>query len=286
MNIWIIDALSGVTILYRNSLGLEIDADLVAGFLTALNLFSEHEVSKPDMKIGIESIDMSGLKWVYTHAPEYRLIFIAADIKETNAEILRSRLIVIKKDFLSQYAKTQAEWEENWKGYIQPFIPYGDNIEIFMSQWKKAEKFQSFGILFDLMGVFQQILNLCIDVIEKHMSGGSKKRIYRNIKNFYSRFIEAIESKNDNELSKIKFTKEIGWDLLSIDLNKVDPKTIPRVFLDIVKTMKNYIFSNLGKKKALNAFSEELYPYILNNWNLLKELDLEKHLFTIFLNLT
>lgn len=286
MNIWIIDALSGVTILYRNSLGLEIDADLVAGFLTALNLFSEHEVSQPDMKIGIESIDMSGLKWVYSHAPEYRIIFIAADIKETNAEILRSRLIVIKKDFLSQYAKTQEEWEENWKGLIQPFIPYGDNIEIFMSQWKKAEKVQSFGVLFDLMGVFQQILNLCIDVIEKHMSGGSKKRIYRNIKNFYSRFIEAIESKNDNELSKIKFTKEIGWNLLSIDVNKADPKIIPRVFLDIVKTMKNYIFSELGKKKALNAFSEELYPYILNNWNLLKELDLEKHLFTIFLNLT
>ncbi len=280
MNIWIIDAQSGVTILYRNSLGLDIDEDLVSGFLSAINTFSEHE-----FHTRIESIDMSGLKWVYTHAPEYNLLFVAADIKEINAEILRSRLIVIKKDFFSQYAKTPAEWKAKWRGLTQLFTPYGDKIEIFMSHWKKAEKVQSFGILFDLMGVFQQISNLCFDVIEKHISGGSKKRIYKNIGNYYSRFIEAIESKNDNELSKIKFTNELGWDLLTIDVNKVSqPDAFLNAFLDIVKTMKNFIFSELGKGKALNAFSKELYPYIMNNWNLLKELELEKHLFSIFLD--
>ena len=282
MNIWIVDSESGVTILYKDSLGLEIDEDLVSGLLTALNLFSKHELDQS----GIESIDMSGLKWVYSHAPEFNLLFIAADKKETHAEILRARLIVIKKDFLSHYAKTSSEWKEKWKGLVKPFKSYGDQIDEFMVQWKETEKIESYGILFDSLGVFQQILNICATVIEKYISGFRTERIYRNIENFYSRFIEAIQSDKDKELSKIKFSKEHGWNILNINVSIADPQTIPRVFLDIVKMMKNFIFYELGNEKALDAFSEELYPYLLNNWNQLQQLDLEKPLFSIFLNYT
>ncbi len=282
MNIWIVDNESGVTILYKDSLGLEIDEDLVSGLLTALNLFSEHELDQS----GIESIDMSGLKWVYSHAQEYNLLFIAADKKETHAEIIRARLIVIKKDFLFHYAKTSSEWKEKWKGSVKPFKSYGDQIDEFMVQWKETEKIESYGILFDSLGVFQQILNICATVIEKYISGFRQERIYRNIENFYSRFIEAIQSDKDKELSKIKFSKEHGWNILNINVSIADPQTIPRVFLDIVKMMKNFIFYELGNEKALDAFSEELYPYLLNNWNQLQQLDLEKPLFSIFLNYT
>ncbi len=282
MNVWIVDSESGVTILYKDSLGLEIDEDLVSSLLTALNLFSKHELDQS----GIESIDMSGLKWVYSHAPEFTLLFIAADKKETHAEILRSRLIVIKKDFLSHYAKTSSEWKEKWKGLVKPFKSYGDQIDEFMVQWKETEKIESYGILFDSLGVFQQILNICATVIEKYISGFRKERIYRNIENFYSRFIEAIQSDKDKELSKIKFSKEHDWNILNINVSIADPQTIPRVFLDIVKMMKNFIFYELGNEKALDAFSEELYPYLLNNWNQLQQLNLEKPLFSIFLNYT
>jgi len=282
MNIWIVDSESGVTILYKNSLGLKIDEDLVSGLLTALNLFSEQELDQS----GIESIDMSGLKWVYNHAPEYKLLFIAADKKETHAEIIRARLMVIKKDFLSHYAKTSSEWKEKWNGSVEPFQSYGDQIDEFMVQWKETEKIGSYGILFDLLGVFQQILNICASVVEKYISGVRKERIYRNIENFYSRFMEAIQSDKDKELSKIEFSKEKGWNILNINVSIADPQTIPRVFLDIVKMMKNFIFYELGNEKALDAFSEELYPYLLNNWNQLQQLNLEKPLFSIFLNYT
>jgi len=282
MNIWIVDSESGVTILYKNSLGLKIDEDLVSGLLTALNLFSKHEFNQS----GIESIDMSGLKWVYSQAQEFNLLFIAADKKETHAEILRSRLIVIKKDFLSRYAKTSSEWKEKWKGLVKPFKSFGDQIDEFMVQWKETEKIESYGILFDSLGVFQQILNICATVIEKYISGFRKERIYRNIENFYSRFMEAIQSDIDKELSKIKFSKDHGWNILNINVSIADPQTIPRVFLDIVKMMKNFIFYELGNEKALDAFSEELYPYLLNNWNQLQQLDLERPLFGIFLDHT
>lgn len=282
MNIWIVDSESGVTILYKNSLRLEIDEDLVSGLLTALNLLSERELDQP----GIESIDMSGLKWVYNHAPEYKLLFIAADKKETHAEILRARLMVIRKDFLSHYAKTSSDWKEKWKGSVEPFQSYNDQIDEFMAQWKETEKIGSYGILFDLLGVFQQILNICASVVEKYISGVKKERIYRNIENFYSRFMEAIQSDRDKELSKIEFSKDHGWNILNINVSIADPQTIPRVFLDILKIMKNFIFYELGNEKALDAFNEELYPYLLNNWNQLQQLDLQKHLFGIFLDHT
>lgn len=281
MNIWIIDANSGVTILYHNILGMALNEDLVSGLLAALNLFSERELEQS----GIESIEMSGLRWVYEHAREHNLLFVAAEEKGIVAEILRSRLDVIKRDFITRYAPTPEAWKEKWNGSVDEYRSYRVQIEMLVEQWKQAEMIAKTAVLFDLLGVFQTILNQCIDVIERHTRGLARERIYRNLSNFYDRFIDAIDAEKDKELDKITFSRETGWNILSINALNADTITLPSVFIDIVALMKSFIVHELGHTQSLTAFSEELYPYLLNNWNLLEELNMEKPLLTVFLNI-
>ncbi len=284
MNIWIIDAISGLTVFYHNILGMEVDEDLISGLLAALNLLSEREFDQS----GIESIDMSGLRWCYAHSKEYNLLFVAAEDKRTNADTLRSRLMIIQSDFIAKYALILAEWQANKQHQsIKYFGSYKSDIDNLVAQWREAEKVASTGILFDLLGVFQQILNLIVEVIEKYLEGDEKERTYRNIENFFGIFMSALKNgvkESDKELMKITFSKESGWDLLGIDATKADIQTFPKVFLDIVNMMKKFIVFELGYARALEALSINLFPYLMNNWNLLEELNMAKLLFNIFLN--
>mgnify|MGYP006290097583 FL=1 len=92
INIWILDADSGVSLLYTAYMDFHVNEDLVSGLLTALNQFSSVELKQP-----IESIEMSGLRWVYLSDPNSGLLFIAADKKDVSADLLSARLNVIKQ---------------------------------------------------------------------------------------------------------------------------------------------------------------------------------------------
>ena len=59
MNIWILDSESGITLLYKPYMDLSLDEDLISGLLAALNQFTTYE-----LKTGIESIEMGGLRWL------------------------------------------------------------------------------------------------------------------------------------------------------------------------------------------------------------------------------
>lgn len=106
MNIWILDSDSGITLLYKAFLDMNVDEDLVSGLLTALNQFT-----KMEFKQGIDSVDMGGLKWVYLEDKETSLLFIAADSKDVNSNILKGRLNVIKQEF-SEICKRQNSMEQ------------------------------------------------------------------------------------------------------------------------------------------------------------------------------
>ena len=104
MNIWILDADSGITLLYKPYMDLPIDEDLISGLLTALNQFTTYE-----LKEGIESIEMGGLRWSYLENKESNLLFVATSEKNISSNKLKARLNVIMQTFLEQYVSKDLE---------------------------------------------------------------------------------------------------------------------------------------------------------------------------------
>jgi len=173
MNIWILDSESGITLLYKSYLSLPLDEDLVSGLLAALNQFTVYEFQE-----GIESIDMGGLRWVYLEDKELKLLFVAASEKTVSSSILKARLNIIKQTFIAEFVSDAESWKALWKGNTDHFNPFKKVIEEYYSQWLTAENITTIAEFYDILGVFQQILNLLMNLIEAHMGQNKKQRIY------------------------------------------------------------------------------------------------------------
>ncbi|MFX1601777.1 MAG: hypothetical protein ACFFB6_14375, partial [Promethearchaeota archaeon] len=85
------DAESGTKLLYKSFLKTDADEDIVSGFLTAFHHFSMVEFQE-----SLDSIEMGGLRWVYILEDKFKLLFVAADTKNTKTELILARLNVIK----------------------------------------------------------------------------------------------------------------------------------------------------------------------------------------------
>ncbi|GAG66783.1 unnamed protein product, partial [marine sediment metagenome] len=60
----------------KSFLKTDADEDIVSGFLTAFHHFSMEEFHQ-----SLESIEMGGLRWIYILEPNFKLLFVAADVK-------------------------------------------------------------------------------------------------------------------------------------------------------------------------------------------------------------
>ncbi|MEJ2251541.1 MAG: hypothetical protein P8Y70_14545 [Candidatus Lokiarchaeota archaeon] len=274
MIIWIIEIESGVLLLYKPFQELLVDEDLVSGLLAALNQFTIYE-----FKSGIESLDMGGLRWVYLEDKETNLLFIAADTKDVNAEILRARLNVIKQSFTKTYFDNK-NVKDDWDGNTEMFSPFKDVIDEYYSQWKKAEAVTTIAEFFDILGVFQQILNLFMNIVSRI----DDPRLNGKLLEVFTNFKNRPEFLNDAELNKIDFSIESGFNIITINASNTDMMKAERELINLIKmifsTLKNYV----GHKRSVTLLIEEnVFDYIINNFILIKELNLDKFLLELFL---
>ena len=276
MNIWVLDAGSGITLVYLSYRDLMVNEDLVSGLLTALNKFTVFE-----FKSGIESIEMGGLRWVYLEDKDSNLLFIAADEKEVTADILKARLNVIKQKFIKEYVDTKIFEKNKWVGNTDPFEPFKQIIDEYYRQWKKAESITTVGEFFDILGIFQQVLNIIMNTMQKVMQ---KDRILRKIANmFYSMKINP-DFQKDPELQKITFTIEDGFNIIDINPNNCDMVLVESHLIQLVKKTVQIIKNKLSREEFVHYFLEEyLFNYLLNNLSLLNKLNLDSFLFKLFL---
>jgi len=130
MNIWVLDSESGITLLYKAYMDLPIDEDLISGLLAALNQFTTYE-----LKEGIESIEMGGLRWSYLEEKDANLLFVATSEKNISSNMLKARLNIIKHSFIEQFVSdNRDEWKSLWKGNTEHFSPFKDTIDEYYSQ--------------------------------------------------------------------------------------------------------------------------------------------------------
>src|SRR6056297_2735373 len=133
-HIWIIHQKTSTNLFYRNYSEMNIDPDLLSGLLSALDNFSEVELKSQ----GISSIEMGGLRWAYSHHPELNLMLIATADKEAHAEIMKARLEVIYKEFISKYNITKHKMNTKMINVLQ-FEDFGDYLDELVVQWQQAE---------------------------------------------------------------------------------------------------------------------------------------------------
>lgn len=279
MNIWVLDAESGVTLLYKAYLDMPVNEDLVSGLLTALNQFTMVEFKQP-----IESVNMGGLKWSYINIPEENLLFIAADEKSVDSNILRSRLNVISQSFIKDYVEPNPNWRAKFDGNIERFEPFKETIDEFYEQWLKVESVADIAEFYNLLGQFQQVFNMLINVIEGHVFGEYKQKIYSEIEESYHRFQQTENYQQEEELKNLTFTRDSGFNIIGINPQNCNMDTIKRELLDLLRDIVVVIKEGLGHLSSLNYFIEEnILDYVINNLGLLQSLNMDKYLLKLFL---
>jgi len=279
MNVWVLDSESGITLLYKSYLDLSLDEDLVSGLLAALNQFTVFEFQS-----GIESIEMGGLRWVYLNEKDLNLLFIGASEKIVNSDILKARLNVIKQAFIQQYIPDREEWKHLWKGNTDLFLPFKDTIDEYYQQWLTAEGVSSLAEYYNILGVFQQILNLLINVIEANISPLKKEKIYAKIENMFENYSTHDYVKENEELSKLSFDRNSGINIISINPGNCDMLVVEKQIINLIRRITQMIKVEEGFERSLHYFlKENIFDYLISNMSLLDELNLFKFLIQMFL---
>ena len=270
---------SGITLVYKPYMDFPINEDLVSGLLTALNQFTIVE-----FKQGIESIEMGGLRWVYISDKDTNLLFIAADSKDVTAETLRARLDVIRYTFIQQYAHKGNRWGTKWAGNVEIYKPFENVIDEYYTQWKQAERITTVAEFFDILGIYQQILNLVINVIEGHLSEERKEIIYVKIEQMFKHYSDLEIVKKNPELSKITFERRVGFNIINIDPMNCDMFIVEKQILGLIRRIVEILKEEEGYFPSLKYFvKENIFDYLMSNFNLLNDLNLFTFLLQLFL---
>lgn len=270
---------SGITLVYKPFMDFPVNEDLVSGLLTALNQFTIVE-----FKQGIESIEMGGLRWIYILDKETNLLFIGADSKEVTTDTLRSRLDVIRHTFIQQYANEKNRWGSKWAGNVEIYKPFEKIIEEYYTQWKQAERITTVAEFFDMLGIFQQILNLVINVIEVHLSKKKKNRIYKKIDVMFQNYSQLDIVKKNPELSSITFQRKTGINIINIDPMNCDMVIVEKQIINLITRMVEILKDEEGYFTSIKFFIEEnIFDYLISNFSLLNDLNLFIFLIKLFL---
>ena len=271
---------SGISLLYKPYMDFPVNEDLVSGLLTALNQFTIVE-----FKQGIDSIEMGGLRWVYIQDKEANLLFIAADTKDVSADMLRSRLDVIHHTFIEQYMNDKAHWLNRWNGNVEIYKPFEKIIDEFYTQWKQAEHITTVAEFFDILGIFQQILNLIINVIESHSLPEKKQMIFNRIEEMFKNYASHEYVRNNPELSKITFNRESGINIININPTNCDMFVVEKQIINLIRRIVDIIKNEEGFYPSLKYFTDEnIFDYLISNFSLLNELNLFTFLLQLFLS--
>jgi hypothetical protein len=271
LNIWILDSESGITLLYKPYMDLPLDEDLISGLLAALNQFTTYE-----LKEGIESIEMGGLRWSYLEDRESNLLFVATSEKDISSNMLKARLNIIMQTFLDQYVYKDIEaWKVLWKGNTELFNPFKDIIDEYYSQWITAESVSTIAEYVDILGVF---------VIEGHFTSEKKDSIYQKIETMFQNYLNHQYVKQNPELSKISFDPISGINIININPRNCDMLVVEKQIINLIRRITEMIKSEEGYYVTLHYFIEEnIFEYLISNMTLLNELNLFKFFLQLFL---
>ncbi len=247
--------------------------------MSALNYFSESEL---DSQV-ILSIEMSGLKWVYSYHIEMGLLLVAACNPTAKTEVISARLEVLYKMFVEQFDLNP----ENLKTIVdqEKYKDFEKIIDLLSAQWEQAEKLMSSSgaaHIFDLMLVFQQIYNHFNKIIRKKFHKKDYDDVIDEIGMILKNMKESPEFIENPELSNISFSKH-GWSVITLNPMELDEEVLKRTLIMITLHLNNVLKAHMRDYPRFNAYSKGIYKYLIEQFDLLNKLDLVHVLLQMFI---
>ena len=277
---WVIYSQSSVSLFYKNYSDFILDPDLVSGFLSALNYFSESELDSQ----GIQSMEMTGLKWVYSYHREMGLLLVTACEKSAKTEVISARLQVIYKMFVEKFNLTPEILNKVIVDQ-EKYATFEEVLDELSSQWELQEKLMSgkgAAHIFDLMLVFQQIFNHFNKIIRKKFHKKDYDDVIDEIGMILKNMKESPEFKENPELSNIEFSKH-GWSVITLNPMELEEDVLKRTLIMILLHLNNVLKAHMRDYPRFNAYSKGIYKYMLEQFDLLNKLDLVHVLLQMFI---
>ena len=90
--------------------------------------------------------------------------------------------------------------------------------------------------------------------------------------------------KKNPELSKITFEKNVGFNIIGIDPMNSDMYLVEKQIINLIRRIVEILKAEEGYYPSLKFFIEEnIFDYLLSNFNLLNDLNLFTFLLQLFL---
>lgn len=288
-HLWIIELKSSVLLFYHNYTGEQmLNEYIISGLLGALNSFSESEL--PDQ--GLESIDMGNLRWVYLKDIDKNLLLVAAGAKTENAGLMTARLDVIRKMFIKEYKIVPEFWR---KGPIETsqFEKFGPLMRTLQEQWQKADTVTDMGIIFDVLGIYQQIFIRLIQYINDHFTGLQLKLVLTALSEYQTEVENYIQNEHvtdeyrvlynfiptiDLKSFEIKYFGVQSTDVFGTEPVALDHKILRTVFSIVLQKYRNVIEDGVGETRWLKLLINEIKPILIQKWDLLEQMQMVKEI--------
>ncbi len=276
-HVWIINTQNQTSLFYRNYSNLNLDPDLVTGLLSALDNFSKEAVNSQ----GIESIEMSGYRWVYYNMSELHILLIAADFSDAKSNIMKSRLQIIGKMFVEMFQITAASLSGLVK--VSEFTIFSQTLDLLISQWAQAEKTMGVAEIFDLLGVFQQMINQIQEIFRLNFFNEDYSNAIAEINKFKDELQKFSDIGTDEQIQQIMFDEANGWNIITLNPMQIDPIKLKRACLLIIKHLLNILNNRLGSIVTTYEIRKRVISYIFANWQQIQNLNLIEELFRTLL---
>lgn len=276
-HIWIIDKASSTPLFYHSYSDLGIDPILASTLLSAFDKFSEVELAQG---YGVSYIEMGGFRWVYQSTTDVNLLLIAAGDPEENPEIMRSQLDIILDLFLEKFP---ALIQQARMGLINvdQFKTFNPLLNDLQDQWNQASIFSESAIVFDLLGIFQQLLNEIHHIIFFYFKGPFLEKVLDELQSYWENFKNSPDVSQNPAMGQMKFDKHDGWTVININPKFLEVDETKRFFMVMITDLR-YFLENYLQKNLANVCAKEIMPFLLSEFDRLEKLQINRKLFELF----
>ncbi|MHA1380460.1 MAG: hypothetical protein ACTSRG_19010 [Candidatus Helarchaeota archaeon] len=265
----IVHKVSG-TAIFGEGYGVELDSDLISGFLTAISAFQTEigvKGKKKESEMGGFELNYADFKILLTDGPNSRFAFITKDRVSDNFR-------KTAQETVAQFEKEYAKYLKDWSGALAPFRTASRllqrNFETGMSQPLRVKKMDDKGMkgLNDLAQALVRIANsqqekgggkfLIENIVQIAVQARKEEEyeIYYEIYNLYKNRIFRPFSKTDEEI----FAEEIKEEVKTI--KKAQKPAEKEEAKSEIELVKGIFVPNLSKdehKKIIDAI-ESMSP--------------------------
>ena len=272
-NVWILEKRSG-RLLFSDKLGsIETEGDLLSGFLSAIYSFAEMEISA----MGIESMEMGNYNMIYCLS--HGLLFVLAADKTDSSASLKAQIDLIRDSFVDEFPGLKENHEdflEKWYGNRDIFQKFMFPLRDLINSWVEVEATTSVAEKMDFLEVFQQIFSRIAKISFPFFR---EMTIKANLELKLMETIKAHKSVlNIEDLSNIYDSERTFLDVLSVNIfnPELTVSTLKLTLLDLCKTVLDVLQEYMGKKSFGEEFRTHVFPYVKQDWDRIRELELDK----------